>query len=281
MQLYALEGTSPLVAGQAERRKNYICPECGALVRVRSGPHRQIHFYHPSRPKNCRQHQKSEEHLQLQLKLLRLIGAEQGQLECHFTSINRIADVAWHERKIIFEIQCSPISLEEVRARNRDYSNLGYQVIWILHTKQFNKSRLSAAENYLRYTPCYYTDIDRTGNGMVYDQFEIIKEGRRLFKGPPLCIPLIYIERLPETVPPDLVLPKSILVRLSGWKCYARGDLLHRLLCESHISESAKKMLTIETRLLQEPPPSAQLPLSVLLSKSYKLLLDFLLKKVN
>src|SRR6267154_4270196 len=107
MQLYALDITTPVLASNAERNKNYICPECLSSVRVRGGPARQTHFYHLSLPKQCRQHEKSPEHLQMQLKLLDLLGFD-AQMEYHFPTIQRIADVAWTSKKIVFEIQCSP-----------------------------------------------------------------------------------------------------------------------------------------------------------------------------
>lgn len=281
MQLSALDGASIISAPRAEKGKNYLCPECRAPLRIRSGPHRQIHFYHPVKPKNCRQHQKSEEHLQLQLKLLDLIGGaeEKKQIECPFPEIGRIADVAWHTRKIIFEIQCSPISLEEVKQRNRDYQGVGYEVIWILHEKKFNKHFLSAAESYLRLTLCYFTNIDQKGNGIVYDQFEVFKAGRRLFKGPPLNISPTQLSRLPSISSPDLALPEALLVRLSQWKYYAQGDLLHRLLQEGNLSQTANKLLTIERKLLEKKQGLKRLPLLTLIAKSYFHLLDFILKK--
>ena len=280
MQSYALEGFSPISAAYAVKGKNYLCPECRAPVRIRSGPRRQIHFYHLARVGHCRQHQKSQEHLQLQLKLLDLIGMENGQIECAFPSIQRIADVAWHEKKIIVEIQCSPITLGEVQSRNRDYQSVGYEVIWILHQKRFNKNNLSAAESFLRTIPCYFTNIDKEGNGVIYDQFEILKDSRRLFKGPCLNVSLTQIARLPDVAPPDLKFPQSILARLSNWKFYANGDLLHRLLQEGNLSQSAIKMLNLEMRLLKEEKPKERLPLSTLLAKSYQTLLDHILKKL-
>ena len=47
-------------------------------------------------------------------------------LEKSFPEIHRIADVAFPSKKIVYEIQYSPISLKEVQKRNRDYTSLGY-----------------------------------------------------------------------------------------------------------------------------------------------------------
>src|SRR5687767_12314803 len=156
MQIHALDETTRIVtARQAIRHRTYYCFECQEAVKVRQGLHRQAHFYHLSPNRHCSQHRKSAIHLQLQQRFLHLLPPGECQLERPFKRIHRIADVVWEPQKIVFEIQCSPISLEEVQKRNADYASLGYQVVWILHTKTFNQQRLSAAELYLRTTPCY------------------------------------------------------------------------------------------------------------------------------
>lgn len=280
MQLYALEGSTPIAASHAEKEKNYHCPECGSIVRLRGGPSRQTHFYHLLLSKECKQHTKSLEHLQLQWRLLDLIG-EEGQMECSFPSIRRIADVAWHAKKIVFEIQRSNLSMEEAQNRTSDYQKAGYTVIWILHDKQFNRSTLSAAENYLRQAPCYFTNIDPKGKGIVYDQFEVIEGHRRLFKGPQLPISPTAISSLPKVTYPNIRLPQLILQRLEKWGCYAAGDLLCRLLKEGNLSIATGQMITIESRFKRSENPTPRLPLRTLLAKSYLGALEWALKKIT
>ncbi|MGC2594697.1 MAG: competence protein CoiA family protein [Rhabdochlamydiaceae bacterium] len=281
MQLYALDSGSPIPASKAEKGKDYICPECASSLRVRGGPTRQTHFYHLSLPKQCRQHEKSEEHIQLQLKLLELVTTD-SQMECPFPAIRRVADVAWHAKKLIFEIQCSPISLEEVQCRILDYTSIGYEVIWILHENQFNQKNLSAAENFLRNTPCYFTDVDETGYGTIYDQFEVIKDHKRLFKGPPLTVSFDKFARIPLIAPYDLALPKAVAGRFTNWKCYMEGDLLHRLLKEGTLSQSVKNMLNIENRILKGDEAEVEkLPLNKLVANSYRSFINYILKKLT
>lgn len=190
--------------------------------------------------------------------------------------------MAWHSKKMIYEIQCSPIPFEEVQCRILDYISIGYEVIWILHDKQFNRKNLSAAESFLRNLPCYFTDIDKLGDGIVYDQFEVLKDHRRLFKGPPLTVSLEKFFRLPAVVPPDFVLPQIVSSRFEKWKCYMEGDLLHRLLKEGHLSQSIKKMLTLEQQILgsheEKVAEIKRLPFKTLIIKSYRFLIDHLLK---
>lgn len=183
MQLYALNGHVPVLASEAVKQKNYHCPECHNLVRLRGGLHRQFHFYHLQARPSCRQHLKSLPHLQLQLHLKSLIP--NSSLEKPFPSIGRIADVSWDAQRIVFEIQCSPISEEEAKARCEDYSRAGYTAVWILYDRQFNRRNLSAAENFLRSRLCYFAH-----GTYVYDQIEVIREGTRLYRGPQLPVNL-------------------------------------------------------------------------------------------
>jgi competence protein CoiA len=186
MQLYGLDQSGPILAEEASRGKNYLCPECLAPIRVRGGPHRQHHFFHIRSNIQCTQHQKSLPHIQAQLALKNCLP--EAGLEKPFPTIGRIADVAWEEKKMIFEIQCSPISLEEVQNRNRDYASLGWKVIWILHDNRYNKRKLTPVEIFLRQNGCYFTDIDSSGNGIFYDQFEVLNRFFRAFRGPKLSV---------------------------------------------------------------------------------------------
>lgn len=189
MQFYALDKEKKLVyASHAAKQKNYLCLECQSIVRLRSGPHRQSHFYHLTSDQACRQSAKSMAHIQTQLFLISLLPKEEAELEKQFPNINRIADVVWIPQKLVFEVQCSPITSAEVLARNNDYTSQGYQVIWILHDKRYNQWRLSAAEQALRSFPYYYTNMDADGNGIIYDQFDIFDKGFRKYILPPLTI---------------------------------------------------------------------------------------------
>ncbi|HSX04282.1 MAG TPA: competence protein CoiA family protein [Rhabdochlamydiaceae bacterium] len=190
MQLYALSQKSLILASQAEKGKDYLCPECSSILRIRGGKERQLHFFHLKANDSCKQHQKGLIHLKLQLHLQTLLSEENPQLEFHFPEISRIADVACLKSKRIFEIQYSPISLEEAQNRTKDYESLGFRLIWILHDHQFNKRKVSAAEAFLRTKTCYFTDFDKEGRGSAYDQFEILRGNRRVFRSPPFKVDL-------------------------------------------------------------------------------------------
>jgi competence protein CoiA len=211
MQLYALDKNSPILAIHATRHQNYCCPECRGVVRLRRGRFRQCHFFHLRSHLFCRQHQKSLTHVQIQLHLKSLIP--EVMLEKPLPEIGRIADALWENRKTIFEVQYSPISLEEVMRRNADYGKMGYTVVWLLHDSRFNRKQLTPAELYLRQGPSYFVNGTK-----IYDQVEVIRDGRRVFKGPPIPIDLT----LPWTSKRNTFLEKRHLFRLPWKRTYRK-----------------------------------------------------------
>jgi competence protein CoiA len=227
VQLHAFDSDGKLIsARQAFRHTDYYCLECEQLVRMRGGPQRRCHFYHLEPTLFCRQHQKGPIHLQLQSYFLQQLPPGDCSLELPFPSIRRIADVAWLSQKIIFEIQCSPISAQEVLARNRDYQSLGWTVIWILHDQRYNQVRLSAAEIALRSSPYFFSNMNDLGSGIIYDQFDICEQGIRHKRLPPLPINLkgeIRNHLKQDMSPYPLILLNQ---RTSYWKLSLDGDLL-------------------------------------------------------
>lgn len=137
----------------------------------------------------------------------------------------RRADCVWEDSKIVFEIQISPISLNEVQNRIDDYSKQGYQVVWILHDQVFNVRTVSRAEKFLRhFCATYYCN-----GGCIYDQLEVVQGERRIYKGEPLVIDL----RQPFV--PFLKVP------LRKWSLHFVGDL-HTFCCQQGEQE-VKRLL--------------------------------------
>jgi hypothetical protein len=142
---------------------------------------------------------------------------------------NRRADALWEEKKIVFEIQLSSISLQEVLARNSDYQTLGYQVVWILHEGLFNGRSLSPAEQHLRTScPTYFTNGDA-----IYDQVEVLQGQQRLYRGTPL--------------PVQMALPCSPFIQIPGrtWPLHFVGDV--HSLCATRGVEEVKNVLKMYT----------------------------------
>lgn len=217
MQLFALDQDSQAVlARNASKKRDYICLECQAAVRCRSGPHRQAHFYHLKPTVSCKLSGKGMAHLQAQCRIRHLLPEGECFLEHRFPELGRIADVAWPARRLIFEIQCSPINAEEIAARNSSYESIGYQVVWILHDERYNQRRVSEAELALYNHVHYFTNIDNEDRGIFYDQHERIAGNFRLYKSFPFAV--------------DLSQPKENAIQKfrPAWPLHFAGDLIDR-----------------------------------------------------
>lgn len=223
MQLYALDTTGCLTsARQALKHRDYQCLECEQIVHLRGGPHRQPHFYHLEPTPFCRQHQKGPIHLQLQAYFVQQLPAGDCVLEQRFPTIQRIADVAWLSQKIIFEIQYSAITAQEVLQRNQDYQKLGWSVVWILHDHRYNQRRLSAAEMALRSSPHFFSNMNRLGQGIIYDQFDLCVHGLRQERMAPLPIDVSQPHLYSQEVYPLQLLTQ----RANQWNLFFAGDLM-------------------------------------------------------
>lgn len=228
MQIFALDETGMRhFAQNAKRHKSYFCLECNGAVRLRGGRYRQLHFYHLRPSHSCRQSGKSPTHLAIQKKLSSLLPPSESQLEYPMLSIGRIADIAWPAQKIVFEIQCSPLSVEEAKERMDDYSSEGYQVIWILHERIFNRHRLSSLENFLAPFPHYFTNCDASGNGLLYDQLFSLQGRQKRFLSPKIPIQ----PQLPHALTHPLKDPR--LERRNKWPLFFQGDWVDRALSHS------------------------------------------------
>jgi len=166
MALYALDEDSNVVfASNAAPSQRYRCLECRGFVRKRASLHKRSHFCHLRNTPQCRLHSKSEGHLVLQTSLQeRIPGLEMERL---FPSILRIADLCWEAEKIVFEIQCSPITIYEAERRRRDYWSEGFDLVWLLDDRLFNRKTLRVAEEPLRKRAGYFISLRRA---VVYDQ---------------------------------------------------------------------------------------------------------------
>jgi competence protein CoiA len=288
MQHYAFDSLGKLIfAKSAERQKDYFCPECQGVVRLRGGLHRQDHFYHLELTPGCRQNGKSAEHLNIQLYFLNVLPEGECFLEYRFPTIRRIADVVWLPNKLIFEIQCSPISAEEILERNRDYLGVGFQVIWIFHDQRFNQTRVSGAEAVLYELPHYFTNIDAEGKGMIYDQFALTMKGWRYSRLPALPLDLSRINRGMEHSFASCL--NVVERRLKKFSFYFSGDLVDLAIngpfhadmygyleAAMHAEKTIKERLNVkqETRL-----GKLERLFSYYMLRPYRLLLQLLLER--
>lgn len=218
MQIYALDESRLISALEADKGKNYLCPQCVAPVRVRQGDYRQSHFFHLSQNSRCRQSQKGEVHLTIQKMIHHMFPG--SVMEKPYPEIGRIADVADEEGKVIYEIQYSPISLREAKERSQDYESLGYSVVWLLHQETFNREIVTPGEFFLRTKTCYYTNIDEKGNGVIFDQLDSFIGKKRAYTTHLTTVSL----RQRRPLPP-FKWPKELAYREIGWALMHQGDV--------------------------------------------------------
>ncbi len=284
MHLFALDSTGSITrAKKASKQQDYYCLECHGIVRRRSGIHRTPHFFHLKPAEFCRQQGKSIFHLQAQCLLQSLLPPGEAQLEYSFPSIKRVADVAWLDKGIIFEVQCSPISPEEIQERQINYHSLGFTVVWILHDRRFNQWRLSSAEDFLQSFPHYFTNIDADGKGFIYDQFQIIKNGLRKKRGEPLKIAPARPIFLDQNSLKKIKGTSSSLIsnRLLKWPLYFEGDWLFKAFQDS----SELKGMHLEEENLERKRPFFSLLqyfiqwFQLYIFRSYDLFFKLLLEK--
>ncbi len=214
MQSHALDQNRLTNATEAEKRKDYTCPECGSIVRLRAGAVRTPHFYHPTKSPSCRLAKKGIIHLLLQQELVSLLQktGQGAEMEKRFPQIDRIADV--YAGGTVYEIQYSPMSLIEAKERTQDYESIGLQIVWILHDHTYNQERLKDMERFLRSRVCYYASHNELGQGVIYDQLP--RHPVNLARKHPL--------------PKRLRWPESLRPRAQCWSFYHEGDLFDRAL---------------------------------------------------
>ena len=121
-----------------------------------------------------------------------------------------------------------PLTEKEGEMRVRDYKSGGYDVIWLLDDKRYNKRVVRPAEDYLRKGSAYYMTLRRGLSSEYYDQFEVFAEGARVRKGRRMPIDLRNIRRMPKVSFNEELFPKQI-VQLNCARYFA-GDRMDRAL---------------------------------------------------
>lgn len=245
MQQYALsmEGKR-IYCIEASSGVDYICPECKNIVRVKKGKLRKAHFFHKNELVSCHLRYKHEFHSQVQSWIVEQLNSNYCTVECFFPTITRIADVAYHQKKCVFEIQVSPISAQEALERTYDYYSIGWHVIWILHAATFGGVISSEFEKNIMHIPHYFTDIGYA-NGKVYDEASyVLGKNRRFFSFPPLrktlfplSVQTVSPPRQERTTHPHISSLQSLIdFRKKSWSCNIAGDFLS----SSNLSENKK-----------------------------------------
>ena len=117
-------------AAVADRAEEYLCPECGAPVRLRRGSIVMAHFAHVVRTPSCTLAGETEAHLWMKQCLRGFLGVDHTQVEQALIPGHR-ADVVVPAQRLVIECQVSPIALPEWERRTRDYNQQGYAMLWV------------------------------------------------------------------------------------------------------------------------------------------------------
>jgi hypothetical protein len=108
---------------------------CGAPGHLRISGKGTQHFYHAV-DTGCHYAEESREHLEIKYQLYKICKSEQWETYVEFPAPDRtwIADVyaTRDGRKIVFEIQISTISPDELADRDTKYRNAGIESYWLL-----------------------------------------------------------------------------------------------------------------------------------------------------
>lgn len=224
MQLYGLDANNlPVYALNAKRQVDYECPECRGIIRLREGEIRESHFYHINPPASCRQNGKSLTHLNVQNQIASQIPDGECVLEKIFPEINRIADLYWEKERIVFEVQCSPMSKAEMLQRTKSYRSIGCEIVWILHERNYNRFRMSALEQAIAPITHYFSDMTPGGEGIIYDQWSLTKNGCRAKSLPKMEVQ--FGKPCRNKTEKTLSTP-FFQLRQTAWSLYFEGDLL-------------------------------------------------------
>lgn len=108
---------------------------CGAPGHLRISRKGTRHFYHAT-DTGCHYEEESKEHLEIKYQVYRACQAAGWEATVEFPAPDRswIADVyaSRDHRKLVFEIQISTISPEELAERDRKYRDAGIEAYWLL-----------------------------------------------------------------------------------------------------------------------------------------------------
>lgn len=133
-----------ILAANADKKQQFLCPGCQEKVILRSGEINQKHFAHQANS-NCATFSENEtaQHLLGKLQLAnKLQPYGEILIEAVLPEINQRPDILIKrkEKSIAIEYQCSPISQKRLDERNAGYKSQNISVIWLLGKNYFVKN---------------------------------------------------------------------------------------------------------------------------------------------
>lgn len=162
----------------AIKGKEYFCPFCGTKIIAKvGGKIREHHFAHKDK---CIETWKYENKTPWH-RYWQGLFPEHTEVLLTANDVTHIADILINN--IVIEIQHSPMTIEEFRARNDFYTSLGYKVVWIWDlTDKFEAQQISKTKNnYFEYIWKYTKSPFRSmycpdEKALIYVQLEKITD---------------------------------------------------------------------------------------------------------
>ncbi|MGA2913265.1 MAG: competence protein CoiA family protein [Methanoregula sp.] len=148
---------------------------CGAAGHLRISKKGTQHFYHAV-DAGCNYEQESREHLEIKYQIYRTCQSENWETYVEFPASDRtwISDVYAIKdgRKIVFEIQISTISPNDLEERDKKYRNEGIESYWLLD------NFLERSRNFESwYQSHLHEEDDRIGETIPYIDYSLFDTG--------------------------------------------------------------------------------------------------------
>jgi len=148
---------------------------CGAAGHLRISKKGTQHFYHAV-DAGCNYEQESREHLEIKYQIYRTCQSENWETYVEFPASDRtwISDVyaIKNGRKIVFEIQISTISPNDLEERDKKYRNEGIESYWLLD------NFLERSRNFESwYQSHLHEEDDRIGETIPYIDYSLFDTG--------------------------------------------------------------------------------------------------------
>ncbi len=156
-------------------------PCCGMNGHLRTSKCGLKHFYHAQKSEECGGEPESLDHLRLKNQIYQICKAEgwDAQPECQSPAGDWRADVyaTRGERSVVFEIQLSKISQEELQEREEKYARDGIESYWLL------RNYLDLQPNYEAWGDCEislnFQNIDRSDLRLTHEKLYYVQKGIR------------------------------------------------------------------------------------------------------
>lgn len=162
-------------------------------------------------------------HLKVQKKLQKIFP--QALIEKHFK--HHIADVYLEKENIIFEVQCSHISIKTALKRMQFYASIGLTVVWIFHEKICSKHKVGATEKYLQQNSnLIYTNVDQSGRGIFYIQHKYTLGSTVMHSSPAYEIELSKVKR---TIWKKIVFPLTLCAKVQQKNTFNNASIRKKL----------------------------------------------------